>query len=122
MGSAFDPAASFPEPDESEFDLAGLEKASSRVVAPPRVALSPLQYECRTRQVIRLNPGVPGGGNVIIGEVVHVHVDDELLGERMRIDPAALDAVGRMGGFGYTRTRERFEIKAGRAALEEGRR
>lgn len=108
--------------DESEFDLTGLEQADSHRVAPPRVARSPLQFECRTREVLRLNPGVPGGGNVLIGEVVHVHVDDSLVDERLRIDPAALDAVGRMGGLGYARTRDRFEIRAGRAALEEGRR
>lgn len=107
---------------ESEFALAGLDPVPSSVVGPPRVAQSPLAYECRTLQVIRTNPGVAAGGNVVLGEVVCVHVDDALIDERWRIDPAQLDLVGRMGGFGYARTRDRFELVSGRAALSEGRR
>jgi flavin reductase (DIM6/NTAB) family NADH-FMN oxidoreductase RutF len=107
--------------NESEFDAFSVAVAPSRVVAPPRVAQSLVHYECRTSQLLRLKPGSPGGGNVVLGEVVHVHVADEVLGERLRIDPSALDAIGRMGGFGYTRTRDRFELRAGAAALDEGR-
>ena len=109
-------------PEQSEFELVGLTPAPSRVVRPPRVEESPIAYECRTVQVIRTNPGAPAGGNVVLGEVVHVHVDDDVIDERLRIDPAAIDLVGRMGGFGYTRTRDRFEIRSGARALEEGRR
>src|SRR5688572_14692599 len=47
---------------ESEFELSGLTPAASKVVNVPRVAESPLCFECRTRQVIRLAPGVPAGG------------------------------------------------------------
>jgi flavin reductase (DIM6/NTAB) family NADH-FMN oxidoreductase RutF len=116
-------AAAEPLPHgESEFDFAGLEPAPSVVVGPPRLAGSPVCFECRTRQVLRLAEGVPGGANLVLGDVVHVHVDDAVIDERLRIDPAAIDLVGRMGGFGYARTRERFTLKAGRAALEEGRR
>lgn len=103
---------------ESEFTLAGLEMAASVVVRAPRVALSPVSFECRTLQVIRTNPGVPGGGNVVLGQVVHVHVRDALVNERLHIDPAALDAVGRMGGLGYCTTHDRFEMPMGRRALQ----
>ncbi|MBL8764399.1 MAG: flavin reductase family protein [Phycisphaerae bacterium] len=98
---------------QSEFELAGLEPAPSRVVRPPRVARSPVSFECRTDRVVRTNPGAPGGGNIVIGRVVHVHARDGLIDERMRADPDTLDAVGRMGGLAYCRTRDRFEMKMG---------
>lgn len=102
---------------ESEYELAGLTPSPSRVVSVPRVAESPIAYECRTRQVIRLAPGVPGGGNIVLGEIVHVFVRDDLINERYHIDPAKLAAIGRMGGLGYARTRDRFEMPMGRPAL-----
>ncbi|HKK70847.1 MAG TPA: flavin reductase family protein [Candidatus Krumholzibacteria bacterium] len=108
---------------QSEFDFAGLEPSPARVVRPPRLLGSPVAYECRTHSVIRTNPGVSAGGNVVMGEVVHVFVDDAAIdAERLRIDPGALDLAGRLGGFGYTYTRDRFDVVSGRKALEEGRR
>lgn len=103
---------------ESEFDLVGLTPIASSVVRAPRVAESPVAFECRTTQVIRTNPGEPGGGNVVMGEVVRVHVREGLVNERMHTDLDALDAIGRMGGKSYCTTRERFELPVGRAALE----
>jgi flavin reductase (DIM6/NTAB) family NADH-FMN oxidoreductase RutF len=103
---------------ESEFALSGLTPAPSRLVKPPRVAESPLCFECRTRQIIRLAPGIAAGGNIVVGEVVHVYVRDDLINDRFHIDPARLAAIGRMGGLGYTRTRERFEMPMGRRALD----
>ena len=76
-----------------------------------------MSFECETLQIIRTNPGKPGGGNVVIGRVVHVHVKDGLVDERFRTDPDQLAAVGRMGGTSYARTRERFELPFGRSAL-----
>jgi flavin reductase (DIM6/NTAB) family NADH-FMN oxidoreductase RutF len=108
---------------ESEFELSGLTPLASKVVGVPRVAESPICFECRTRQVIRLAPGTPAGGNIVIGEIVHVFVRDELINERYHIDPAKLAAIGRMGGLGYCRTREeggaggRFQMPMGLRAL-----
>lgn len=99
---------------DSEFDLTGLTPAPSTMVKPPRVAESPVSLECVTRQVIRTNPGRAGGGNIVLGEVVRVHVDDAIINERLHIDPALLDAVGRMGGLSYCRTHDRFDLKMGR--------
>ena len=107
--------------EESEFDLVGLTPAPSRIVRPPRVLESPLSLECRTRHVLRLNPGAPSGGNLAVGEVVWIHAADGLIDSRYRVDPDALAAIGRMGGIGYCRTRDRFEIPMGRAALEQDR-
>lgn len=102
---------------ESEFDLVGLDPAPSRRVRPPRLAASPIAFECETLEIVATNPGRPGGSNVVVGRVVHVHVDDRLIDERMRIDPERLAAIGRMGGPGYCTTRDRFEMPRGRKAL-----
>ncbi|MEX2219667.1 MAG: flavin reductase family protein [Phycisphaerales bacterium] len=113
-------AAAEPLPyGESEFELSGLTAAPSTVVRPPRVAESPYSFECRTVQVVRLNPGVRAGGNIVIGRVVRVHLAEGLVNERWHVDPERLRAVGRMGGLGYCTTRARMEIPMGRAALEQ---
>lgn len=104
--------------DVSEFDMVGLASVRSHVVRPPRVADSPIAFECQTTEVLRTNPGRPGGGNVVLGRVVHVFVRDDLVNDQMHIDADKLAAIGRMGGFGYVTTRDRFEIPPGRAALE----
>lgn len=112
-------ASSEPLPyGESEFELTGLTMAKSAVVKPPRVAESPVAFECRTLQVIRTNPGAVSAGNVVIGRVVHVFVRDDLINQRFHIDQGRLDLVGRMGGIMYTRTRDRFELPMGREALD----
>ncbi len=112
-------AASEPlEYGQSEFDLTGLATSPSRVVDVPRVALSPMAFECETMQVIRLNPGAPGGPNVVLGRVVHVYVRDDLVNERFHIDAERLAAIGRMGGSEYCRLENRFDMPFGRAALE----
>jgi len=102
---------------ESEFTLAGLTERRSSVVAPPSVAESPAVFECRTLQVIRLEAGHAGGGNIVIGEVVHVWIDDQLLMDRA-VDPERLRAVARMGGESWATTRERFDLPMGREALK----
>jgi len=102
---------------ESEFDLAGLTPTWGTKVRAPRVRESPVSYECRTRQLVRMAPGVEGASTLIIGEVVHVHLDDALAHERYHIDPAKLRAVGRMGGPDYCTTRERAPLPYGRGAL-----
>lgn len=101
----------------SEFEYAGLAEAPSAMVRAPRMAESPVSYECRTRQVVRLNPGAPGGGNLLIGTVVNIHLRDDLAHERFHIDASRLHAVGRMGGPQYCTTRERATIPMGAAAL-----
>ena len=110
-------ASSEPLPyGESEFELAGLTTEASVVVRPPRVAESPVAFECRTVQVVRTTPGT-ASGNIVIGRVVHVFVRDDLINERFHIDQGRLDAIGRLGGLMYTRTRDRFEMPMGREAL-----
>jgi len=104
---------------ESEFEFAGLTTAPGRLVKAPRLAQSPISFECKTTQVIRTNPGEHGGGNIVIGEVVWIHVDERIVDERMAIDPNLLQAIGRMGGAEYCTTQDRFTLPRGRAALEK---
>jgi flavin reductase (DIM6/NTAB) family NADH-FMN oxidoreductase RutF len=102
---------------ESEFELVGLTPVPSTRVQPPRVAESPVSFECRTLRTISLNPGAPGGGNVVIGQVVHIHAVEGLVNDRFHISAERLAAIGRLGGLGYCRTRDRFEMPMGRPAL-----
>ncbi len=109
------------DPDESEFNLTGLAQVPSRVVRPPRVADSPIAYECETMQVISLHPdapGVPGSPYIVIGRVVHLFVRDDLLNERFHVDIEKLGAIGRLGGLAYCRLTDRFDMPFGREALK----
>lgn len=105
---------------ESEFELAGLTEAPCAIVSAPRVAESPVAFECRTLEVVRTNGLKPGSGNVVIGEVVYAHVDRALIDERLHVNADSLATIGRMGGADYCRTRDRFALPRGRAALDPG--
>jgi flavin reductase (DIM6/NTAB) family NADH-FMN oxidoreductase RutF len=91
-----------------EFEISGLTPIASDLVKPPRVAESPVNMECKLRQIIDISER-PHGGSLILGEVVRFHVDDAIV-ENYRIDPEKLRAIGRMGGNEYARTRDRFEM------------
>ena len=95
-------------PEVDEFQLAGLTPIPSELVRPPRVAESPAQMECRLLQVIYTSHA-PGGGVIVLGEVVRFHVREDLV-EDFRVDPGGLDAVGRMAGNTWVRTRDRIEL------------
>jgi flavin reductase (DIM6/NTAB) family NADH-FMN oxidoreductase RutF len=92
----------------SEFPLSGLTPVPSEAVRPARVAESPAQMECKLVQVIYTGHA-PGSGVIVLGEVVRFHVREELV-EDFRVDPAGLDAVGRMAGNIWVRTRDRIEL------------
>jgi len=101
-------AASEVPPDVDEFVLSGLTPVASEAVRPPRVAESPAQMECKLLQVIYTSHE-PGGGVVVLGEIVRIHVRGDLV-DNFRVDPAGLDAVGRMAGNTWSRTRDRIEL------------
>lgn len=102
---------------ESEFTLAGVSPMSGMRVKSPRVAESPIAFECRTLEVIRTASDRPAGGNIVIGEVVYIHVDDDLINDRHHIDAEKLAAIGRMSGMEYAYTHDRFVLPRGRDAL-----
>lgn len=103
--------------EQSEWALAGLQSEPSVRIKPARVTGTPVAFECERMQVIRLAPGEPGGGNIVIGRIVSVFVRDDAINERLHLDPALIDAIGRMGGLSYCTTRERFDMPMGREAL-----
>lgn len=86
----------------NEFLKAGLSMLESELVKPFRVAESPVQFECKVREIVEL--GEQGGaGNMIICEVLKMHVKKEVLGEDGKIDQHKIDLVARMGGNWYSR-------------------
>lgn len=85
--------------DESEFAFAGLTEAPSRIVAPPRVAESPVSLECRVTQVVQLADvaGAPVERWMVLGQVVGVHLDDSFILPDGRVDTIAMRPVLRGG-------------------------
>ncbi len=98
-------------PEVNEFEMAGLTPSPSTRVRPPRVAESPVNFECTLNQIIDIGDGSPGSGWVVIGNVVHVHVADDVLLPDYKINIQALKPIGRLAGFNYTRVSDIFEIK-----------
>jgi flavin reductase (DIM6/NTAB) family NADH-FMN oxidoreductase RutF len=99
-------------PDVDEFIKAGFTPLASQKVAPFRVAEAPVQFECKVNQIIEL--GQEGGaGNLIICEVLQMHIHENLLNEHGLIDQHKIDLVARMGADWYCRanTDAMFEIK-----------
>lgn len=86
-------------PEVSEFELAGLTPAPSRVIAAPRVAESPVSFECRVTQIVQLQgvDGVPVETWLTLGEVVAVHIDKVLLKDGV-YDTASAQPILRAGG------------------------
>ena len=91
----------------NEFEKAGLTMLKSDIVKPFRVAESPVQMECKINDIVKL--GTEGGaGNLIICEVVKMHINDEVLDENGAIDQVKLDLVSRAGGSFYSRAKSGF--------------
>ena len=100
------------EKNVDEFLKSGLTKMESIKVKPPRVLESPVSYECKVNDVISLgNNG--GAGNLIICEVLMIHINEEFLNENGDIDPLKLNLVARMGENYYLDVKKEslFEIK-----------
>lgn len=97
-------------PDESEIDLTGLHTMPSAKVKPPRLAESPVNLECTLRQIVHLGTG-PIAGNLVIGDIVMIHIADAVLDANGKVDPRKLQAIARLGGEYYCRTSDLFEMK-----------
>ncbi|QJP12483.1 flavin reductase family protein [Starkeya sp. ORNL1] len=88
---------------ESEFELAGLERARSHLVKPPRVAASPCALECVWTETIEVKArgGVPSGRFLVFGEVVGIHIDDSFI-ENGLLRTELLQPLARLGYFDYS--------------------
>jgi len=93
----------------NEFEFGGLSISPSTAVRPPRVAESPVHYECKMAHIFDLGDQ-PGAGSVVIGRVVHIHVDELVLFGGDKIDLAKLKPIGRLGGNGYCKVTDLFEM------------
>lgn len=96
--------------DFNEFDYAGLTLAPSVVVKPPRVAESPIHFECKLREIIEIG-NEPGGGSIVIGTIVHIHADNGVMIGEDKINLTALKPIGRLMGSGYCRVTDLIEIE-----------
>lgn len=104
--------ASSPYPSSvDEFVKSGLTPVASECVQPHRIKESPVQFECKVNEVIELGDR-GGAGNLIICEVLRIHIDEAILDEHQMIDQNKIDLVSRMGGNWYCRADENsmFEI------------
>jgi len=103
----------------NEFEKAGFTAIASEKVKPFRVKESPVQFECIVKQVIET--GTTGGaGNLVICEVVMIHIDEAVLNENGRIDQRKIDLVGRMGGHFYVRAHGDALFEVAQPAKEIG--
>ncbi len=91
----------------NEFEKAGFSMLKADLVKPFRVAESPVQFECKVNEVVQL--GTEGGaGNLVICEVVKLHIDEDVLDENGQINQEKLDLVARAGGSYYSRAKSGF--------------
>jgi flavin reductase (DIM6/NTAB) family NADH-FMN oxidoreductase RutF len=95
--------------DVDEFNEAGLTPVASDLVKPPRVAESPIHLECRLIQIMEFGTS-PRIHNFVIGEIIIVHVQDDLLVDGV-IRADRVSAIGRLGEDFYCRTQDIFEMK-----------
>ncbi|MBL8877968.1 MAG: flavin reductase family protein [Phycisphaerales bacterium] len=94
---------------ESEFPFSGLTPAPARFIRAPLVAEARINLECSLRQVIVLGEG-PGSSHVMLGDIVAMHIADEVLDASGACAPHKLTAVGRLGGKWYTNTTSPYEM------------
>jgi flavin reductase (DIM6/NTAB) family NADH-FMN oxidoreductase RutF len=94
--------------DVDEFKEAGLTPAASDMVKPPRVAESSIHFECRLIQIMEFGTS-PRIHNFVVGEIIVVHVQDDLLADGV-IRADRVRAIGRLGEDFYCRTQDVFEM------------
>lgn len=104
-------AATLP-PEVDEFALTGLETLPSQLIKPPRVKGAPAHLECVYLQTVPLfsKDGVRNGFDLVLGEVVGVHIDDQFVKEGL-VDTAAMRLIARLGYLDYSVTDEVFALK-----------
>ncbi|CAM3818197.1 flavin reductase family protein [Rahnella bruchi] len=95
-------------PEVDELKEAGLDTTPGLMVRSPRILAAPAALECRRHTTLEVGPA----REIILGEVLGVYVrSDAVDSSNLHIDQQMMDAVGRMGGHTYTRTRDQFDIK-----------
>ena len=95
---------------DSEVKLTGLHLLPATKVKPPRLAEAPVHMEGKVLQIVPIGKGAIAA-NLVIGEIVALHVDEAVLDGQGRIDPRKLRTIARLGGDWYCRTSDLFEMK-----------
>lgn len=107
-----------PFPSEvDELAAAGLTPVPGTHVASPYIAEAPVALECRRHVTVE----VSASRAIVLGQVVAMHIRRSLVNERLHVDPVKLDALGRMGGHGYCRSNETFDLASLSVAEWEAR-
>lgn len=101
-------ATTYPEGID-EFAVAGLTPAPSLTVRPPRVAESPVSFECSLHTTVPVGEG-PGSSTLVIGLIRHIYIRDDVIDERGYIDIHRLEPVGRLAGNSYCYVHETFTL------------
>lgn len=96
---------------ESEFEHSGLTPTPATKIKPPLVKEAKTSLECKLRQIIKTGEG-HGSGAIVLGDIVAIHVDDDIL-DNGEIDPHKLRTLGRLGGQWYCTVSNPFEMERG---------
>ena len=98
-------------PHVNEFELSGLTMEKSEIVAPPRVAESPISMECRFLQTVEMPSTHAERGNfVVFGEVLGFHIDDSIVNEGGLVEPPRFRPLARLGYMDYTSVEQVFSM------------
>ena len=95
--------------DIDEFDLVGLEKASCRLVKPPRVAAAPIALECRVLKIVDLSEGSEQCNTAVFGRIVGIHIDRGIIRDGI-VDVMSANPVARLGYLDYATCRPAFQM------------
>jgi len=99
-----------------EFTFAGVHPVDSVTVKPPRVKESPIHLECRLRQILEIS-NKAGGGSIVIGTIIHMHLEERVMLGSDKINLDELKPVGRLMGNGYCRISDRVELTRPKSLL-----
>ena len=99
------------DPSENEFEYADLEMAEAKNINAPYVKAALLVFECELQQIIKFGDQA-GSGNLILGEIKYVNIDDSIYKDGY-VDFEKLDPVGRLAGNWYSTIKNKFELKRG---------
>jgi len=94
----------------NEFERANLTAVPSKLVDVPRVQESPISFECKLNQIVTISDQ-PGGGHIIIGEIIYMHFDDAVFKEGYYIDIEAYQPIGRLMGNQYAHINNLFTLQ-----------
>lgn len=107
------------EKEVNEFEKAGFTGIPSELVKPLRVKESPVQMECKVLDIVGLGQG-PGAGNLVICEVLKMHIHEDVLDENQEIDPIKIDLISRMGGNWFSRSNEGALFEVNKSLMKIG--